>query len=258
MVDAPSVCSCDDFLEEAANSVFIDVSGFNWTPLETAEESGTTPERNGCQLTEKIVRRFDDIIRRITRGGRLIYVFGDGKFAIIELGTCPQASAGDLPGPQPASRTLHRAQAAREHLRDAAADLLALNLTAQDCLVLLGANSAYTRTAMASIEQHGALAVTELLQFDTAEQQLLANAIASVLAQRSGLSVQLEYRDLGVLDEQSLTAAQRTVMIATGLSKEHSAAALAAAGGSARAAIIAVLADIPPQLAQQMISVTKS
>lgn len=229
---------------------------------------------------------------RLRNFGRLIYLSeaNHGQFRLLsqqssELGSATETisqtfSASDFLSAIPAA-------SAEEDQLAGAADMLALELTSQDCLIgISGAQeSPYLDAAMKSALRSGALTVRvcnstagistgtsanedemllalplaaaeadpRLPDFHLTVQQMIVNLISAVCIARLGTATEIQTGDLRSTNETAFSRKQRTLMTATGLNAIDSAKMLIAADGSTKVAILMVMTGLPAERAHQIL-----
>jgi N-acetylmuramic acid 6-phosphate etherase len=221
----------------------------------------------------------DAIVARLERGGRLVYV---------GAGTSGHLAAGDAAECVPtfgiAEGRVLAVVAADEAEEDAeiegAAALARTGLTAEDAVVGVSASGAtpYVLGALRAASDAGALTVAVVCAAESplgagAEHEVVAvvgpEVIAGSTRMKAGTAQKLVLNTISTVamirlgrtygnlmvgvvagNEKLRNRARRTVELATEVSGEHADAALAAAGGDARIAIVSLLTGLDAQGAE--------
>jgi N-acetylmuramic acid 6-phosphate etherase len=232
------------------------------------------------EQSEAIARAIDAIAERLTAGGRLIYVGAgtSGGLAALDAEEC-ETTFSTAPGQITA---LVAADPAVEDDRDAgSADLAAVAVTEADAVVgisasgrtpfVLGAVEAAggagaLTVALVSAEGSELARVTDLeiavvvgpefiagstrLKAGTA-QKLVLNAISTISMIRLGKTFGNLMVDVAAANEKLRARVRRIVRTATGASAEEVDAALDAADGDAKVAIVVLLAGVDAPTARR-------
>jgi N-acetylmuramic acid 6-phosphate etherase len=243
-------------------------------------EDATVPAAVGS-IARELARAIDAIAERLRDGGRLVYVGAgsSGAIAAIDAGEC-EATFSTEPGQVVTLVAGAGLQSAAE--REAAEDdagagaqaVEELGVSASDAVVGVSA-SGRTPYVLAALERgraagaltvalvaaHGSelacaadhelavvvgaevLAGSTRLKAGTA-QKLVLNTISTVAMIRLGKTYGDLMVDVRASNEKLAARARRIVRVATGVSDDEAEAALAAAGGSAKVAVVALLRDI--------------
>jgi N-acetylmuramic acid 6-phosphate etherase len=243
-------------------------------------EDATVPAAVGS-IAGELARAIDAIAERLRDGGRLVYVGAgsSGAIAAIDAGEC-EATFSTEPGQVVTLVAGAGLQSAAE--REAAEDdagagaqaVEELGVSASDAVVGVSA-SGRTPYVLAALERgraagaltvalvaaHGSelacaadhelavvvgaevLAGSTRLKAGTA-QKLVLNTISTVAMIRLGKTYGDLMVDVRASNEKLAARARRIVRVATGVSDDEAEAALAAAGGSAKVAVVALLRDI--------------
>lgn len=227
------------------------------------------------------------IVDRLRRGGRLVYVGAgtSGRLAAIDAAECgPTFSAP--PGQVVAVvaggvAALATAQEAAEDDADAAArDLDALSLAPDDAVVALSASgrTPYILAAARLAAEAGALTVGVVCVADSelgrlveheiavvvgpeviagstrmkagTAQKLVLNTISTVTMTRLGKTFGNLMVDVVATNAKLRARARRAVGLATGAAADDADAALEAAGGDVKVAIVSLLAGLEPEAAR--------
>jgi N-acetylmuramic acid 6-phosphate etherase len=232
---------------------------------------------------EPLAAAIDDIVGRLARGGRLIYVGAgsSGRVALADAAECGP-TFGVLPGQViavVAGGPAALAEAREESEDDAgagAADLTAVGVDAGDAVVVLSASGStpYALGAARAARSADALLVcvscaenSELGRLGDHEvvvstgpeviagstrmkagtaQKLVLNTISTVAMVKLGKT--FGNLMVGVVpgNAKLRARARRTVGLATGAAEHEVAAALDAAGGDVKVAIVSILARVDP------------
>jgi N-acetylmuramic acid 6-phosphate etherase len=242
-------------------------------------EDATVPAAVGS-IAGELARAIDAIAERLRDGGRLVYVGAgsSGAIAALDAAEC-EATFSTEPGQVVALVAGAGLQSAEREAAedDAAAGAQAveeLGVSANDAVVGVSA-SGRTRYVLAALERAraaGALTVAlvaardselartgdhelavvvgpEVLAGSTrlkagTAQKLVVNTISTVAMIRLGKTYGDLMVDVRASNEKLAARARRIVRVATGVSDDEAEAALAAAGGSAKVAVVALLRDI--------------
>jgi len=249
-------------------------------------ENATVPSAVAA-ADEALAAAIDDIAQRLAGGGRLVYVGAgtSGRLALVDAVEC-QSTFGLDPGRVLALVAGGAASAAtaQEHAEDeevaGAAEIRALDVTAGDAVVGISASgrTPYVLGALDAARQSGALTVavvcaaaspvgaladrevtvivggevlagSTLLKAGTA-QKLVLNTISTVTMIRLGRTFGNLMVDVVATNEKLRARVRRIVEHATGASPDDVDAALTAAGGEAKVAIVMLLADVDAETAR--------
>lgn len=250
-------------------------------------EDATVPAAVGEQLPQ-IAAAIDAIAERMARGGRLVYAGAGtaGRMGVLDASECPptfNTGPSDVigliaGGPEAVSTSVEGAEDSKEL---AAADLDALELTADDTVVGISA-SGRTPYAVGAVEHarrtYGALTVgfscnansplgdaadlrievvvgPELLTGSTrlkagTAQKLVLNAFSTALMVRAGKTYSNLMVDV-VATNAKLRGRVITMLVeASGAPESECLAALAAADGDTKVALVTLLAGVDPATAR--------
>lgn len=244
-------------------------------------EDATVPAAVGEQLPQ-IAAAIDAIAERMARGGRLVYAGAGtaGRMGVLDASECPptfNTGPSDVigliaGGPEAVSTSVEGAEDSKEL---AAADLDALELTADDTVVGISA-SGRTPYAVGAVEHarrtYGALTVgfscnansplgdaadlrievvvgPELLTGSTrlkagTAQKLVLNMLSTITMIRLGKTYGNLMVDLRASNEKLRARSRRIVSLATGADDETIEAALTQAGDEVKNAILIILAGV--------------
>jgi N-acetylmuramic acid 6-phosphate etherase len=256
------------------------------TPLRIAEimnaEDRAVPAAVGEALPV-ISAAIEDIIERMSRGGRLIYMGSGtpGRIGILDASECPPTFdtdpdliVGIIAGGDGAIRDA--VEGAEDDLMAGAADLAAIGLRAEDSVVGISASgrTPYVAGAIQYARRVGALSISlacnpgavisrmadhaievvvgpEVIAGSTrlkagTAQKLVLNMISTITMVRLGKTFGNVMVDLQATNEKLRARALRVVMLITGRTAEEASEALTAAGGSAKAAILLLAKGLSP------------
>ncbi|MGW1188587.1 N-acetylmuramic acid 6-phosphate etherase [Streptomyces sp. NPDC002559] len=252
--------------------------------LETARimngEDRSVPDAVGARLPE-IAAAIDGIAERMARGGRLIYAGAGtaGRLGVLDASECPPTFNTDpsqvvgliAGGPTAMVTAVEGAEDSKEL---AAADLDALDLTADDTVVGISASgrtpyaigaveharrkgaltlgmSCNANSALGAAAEHGIEVVVgpELLTGSTrlkagTAQKLVLNMISTITMIRLGKTYGNLMVDVRASNEKLRARSRRIVSLATGASDEEIEAALAATDGEVKNAILTILGQV--------------
>ena len=230
---------------------------------------------------EAIAMALDAIVARVRAGGRLVYAGAgsSGRIAALDAEECEgtfSTAAGQVVALVAGSEGASSAE--REAAEDDSAAgrkaVEELGVTAGDVVVAVSASgrTPYVVAALEAAADAGALTVAltatrdselagiaehelavvvgpEVLSGSTrlkagTAQKLVLNTISTVAMIRLGKTFGDLMVDVRASNEKLAARARRVVREAAGVSDEHAEAALAAAGGSAKVAVVALLAEL--------------
>ncbi|MFD7754959.1 MULTISPECIES: N-acetylmuramic acid 6-phosphate etherase [unclassified Streptomyces] len=253
-------------------------------------EDRTVPTAVAARLPE-IAAAIDGTAARMARGGRLIYAGAGtpGRLGILDASECPPTFNTDpsevigliAGGP---SAIITAVEGAEDSTELAAADLDALNLTADDTVVGISA-SGRTPYAIGAVEHaraKGALTIglscnadsalgaaaehpieivvgPELLTGSTrlkagTAQKLVLNMLSTITMIRLGKTYGNLMVDVRASNEKLRARSRRIVALATGASDEEIEAALAATDGEVKNAILTILGQVDGPTAATLLS----
>ncbi|MET9438124.1 N-acetylmuramic acid 6-phosphate etherase [Streptomyces sp. NPDC006551] len=253
-------------------------------------EDQTVPTAVAAQLP-RIAAAIDATAARMARGGRLVYAGAGtaGRLGVLDASECPPTFNTDpsevlgliAGGPTAMVKAVEGAEDSREL---AAADLDGLRLTADDTVVGVSASgrtpyavgaveharaagaltiglSCNADSALAAAAEHGIEVVTgpELLTGSTrlkagTAQKLVLNMISTITMIRLGKTYGNLMVDVRASNEKLQARSRRIVSLATGAPDEQIEAALDAADGEVKTAILMILADIDAKAADQRLT----
>ncbi|MFJ8664281.1 N-acetylmuramic acid 6-phosphate etherase [Streptomyces sp. NPDC093600] len=248
-------------------------------------EDRTVPAAVATQLPV-IAAAIDATAERMARGGRLIYAGAGtaGRLGVLDASECPPTFNTDpaevvgliAGGPTAMVKSVEGAEDSREL---AAGDLAELGLTADDTVVGISASgrtpyavgaveharaagaltiglSCNADSALAAAAEHGIEVVTgpELLTGSTrlkagTAQKLVLNMISTITMIRLGKTYGNLMVDVRASNEKLQARSRRIVSLATGAPDEQIEAALDAADGEVKTAILMILAGIDAEAA---------
>lgn len=242
------------------------------------EDARVAPAVRGC--APQLAAAIDAIVARVAAGGRLVYVGAgtSGRLAVLDAAECP-ATFG-VPGALVVAVAADGAEAAEDDAGQGAADVTGADVSAADAVVLLSASGStpYVVGAARAAAAAGALTVgvvnatgSELgrlvahevvaevgpeviagstrLKAGTA-QKLVLNTISTVTMIRLGKTYGNLMVDVVAGNAKLRQRSRRAVALATGASEEQAAATLDLAGGSAKVAIVMLLAGLDADAAR--------
>ncbi|MET9348687.1 N-acetylmuramic acid 6-phosphate etherase [Streptomyces termitum] len=253
-------------------------------------EDQTVPAAVARELPA-IAAAIDATAERMARGGRLLYLGAGtaGRLGVLDASECPPTFNTDpaqvvgliAGGPGAMVKAVEGAEDSKEL---AAADLDALGLTADDTVVGISASgrtpyaigaveharaagaltiglSCNADSALAAAAEHGIEVVPgpELLTGSTrlkagTAQKLVLNMISTITMIRLGKTYGNLMVDVRASNEKLQARSRRIVALATGAHDEQIEAALAAAGGEVKNAILIILADVDAATAAERLT----
>ncbi|WP_327310743.1 N-acetylmuramic acid 6-phosphate etherase [Streptomyces sp. NBC_01243] len=243
-------------------------------------EDQSVPAAVGARLPE-IAAAIDGTAERMARGGRLIYAGAGtaGRLGVLDASECPPTFNTDpsevigliAGGPTAMVKAVEGAEDSKEL---AAADLDALDLTADDTVVGISASgrtpyaigavehgrskgaltiglSCNADSALGAAAEHGIEVVVgpELLTGSTrlkagTAQKLVLNMLSTITMIRLGKTYGNLMVDVRASNEKLRARSRRIVSLATGASDEEIEAALAATDGEVKNAILTILGQV--------------
>ncbi|MFJ3504483.1 N-acetylmuramic acid 6-phosphate etherase [Streptomyces sp. NPDC090135] len=238
-----------------------------------------------------IAAAIDATAERMARGGRLVYLGAGtaGRLGVLDASECPPTFNTDpaevvgliAGGPSAMVKAVEGAEDSKEL---AVADLTALGLTPDDTVVGVSASgrtpyaigaveharalgaltvglSCNADSALAAAAEHGIEVVTgpELLTGSTrlkagTAQKLVLNMISTITMIRLGKTYGNLMVDVRASNEKLQARSRRIVALATGAPDERIEAALAAADGEVKHAILMILADVDAPTAAELLT----
>ncbi|NEA60161.1 N-acetylmuramic acid 6-phosphate etherase [Streptomyces sp. SID13666] len=253
-------------------------------------EDATVPAAVAAQLPA-IAAAIDDIAERMARGGRLLYAGAGtaGRLGVLDASECPPTFntepgqvVGLIAGGPAAMVTA--VEGAEDSGALAAADLDALALGPDDTVVGVSASgrtpyaigaveharslgaltvglSCNAHSALAAAAEHGIEVVVgpELLTGSTrlksgTAQKLVLNMLSTITMIRLGKTYGNLMVDVRASNEKLRARSRRIVALATGAPDAAIEAALAAADGEVKHAILAILADVDAATAARLLA----
>jgi len=230
---------------------------------------------------DSLAAAIDEIAARVARGGRLVYAGAgtSGRLAALDAAECGP-TFGSPPG-EVVAIVAGDGEDVEDDAERGVADVRALGVGVADAVVAVsaGGSTPYTLAALEAARGAGALCVAVVCAPDSAlaaaadheivvavgpevvsgstrlkagtAQKLVLNAISTVTMIRLGRT----YAGLmvGVAPENAKLRerARRNVQLASGAPDDDVDAALAAAGGDARVALVSLLAGVDPSTARE-------
>ncbi|GAA3488768.1 N-acetylmuramic acid 6-phosphate etherase [Streptomyces cremeus] len=253
-------------------------------------EDATVPAAVAAELP-RIAAAIDAIAERMARGGRLVYAGAGtaGRLGVLDASECPPTFNTDpgevvgliAGGPSALVKAVEGAEDSREL---AAADLDALELTGDDTVVGISASgrtpyavgaveharsrcgaltvglSCNADSPLAAAAEHGIEVVVgpELLTGSTrlkagTAQKLVLNMISTLVMIRLGKTYGNLMVDVRASNEKLRARSRRIVALATGADDAEIEAALTAAGGEVKNAILIVLGEVDGPTARTLL-----
>ncbi|MCX5429959.1 N-acetylmuramic acid 6-phosphate etherase [Streptomyces sp. NBC_00257] len=253
-------------------------------------EDQSVPAAVGARLPE-IASAIDGTAERMARGGRLIYAGAGtaGRLGVLDASECPPTFNTDpsevigliAGGPTAMVKAVEGAEDSKEL---AAADLDALDLTADDTVVGISASgrtpyaigaveharskgaltiglSCNADSALGAAAEHGIEVVVgpELLTGSTrlkagTAQKLVLNMLSTITMIRLGKTYGNLMVDVRASNEKLRARSRRIVSLATGASDEEIEAALAATDGEVKNAILTILGQVDGPTAASLLT----
>ncbi|MFD7527027.1 MULTISPECIES: N-acetylmuramic acid 6-phosphate etherase [unclassified Streptomyces] len=253
-------------------------------------EDQSVPAAVAARLPE-IAAAIDGTAERMARGGRLIYAGAGtaGRLGVLDASECPPTFNTDpsevigliAGGPTAMVKAVEGAEDSKEL---AAADLDALELTADDTVVGISASgrtpyaigaveharskgaltiglSCNADSALGAAAEHGIEVVVgpELLTGSTrlkagTAQKLVLNMLSTITMIRLGKTYGNLMVDVRASNEKLRARSRRIVSLATGASDEEIEAALAATDGEVKNAILTILGQVDGPTAASLLT----
>ncbi|AIY03459.1 hypothetical protein ART_3860 [Arthrobacter sp. PAMC 25486] len=277
---------------EAANPNYPDLAALSTQELVAAMngEDALVPAAIE-QQQHTIAAIIDEIADRMSRGGRLIYVGAGtpGRMGILDASECPPTFGTDpslvvgiiAGGRAAVNQAVENAEDSEEA---GAADMAALNLTPNDSVVGMAASgrTPYVIAAIKASRAQGAYTVgfacnnnsplgaaadtaleievgPEFLSGSTRLksgtcQKLVLNMISTITMVRLGKTYKNVMVDLRATNAKLHARSERTLMRVTGCDADTAKAALAAADGHVKAAILAIMTGLPAAQAASLLA----
>jgi N-acetylmuramic acid 6-phosphate etherase len=280
--------SLDDLVTETPNAATADLDlrpTLDLVELMSAEEA-TVPAAVAAAAPE-IAEAVDAIVERLAAGGRLIYVGAgtSGRLAALDAAECQStfsAASGQVVALVAGASSPSAAEqdAAEDDAAAGAADVAAVGVNAADAVVGVSASgrTPYVVGAVRAAADGGALTVgivsargselAEAVQHEIAvvvgpeviagstrlkagtAQKLVLNTLSTVSMIRLGRTFGNLMVDVSATNEKLRARAHRVVRLATDASDDEVEAALVAADGSAKVAIVSLLAGLDAEAAR--------
>ncbi|GAA2912537.1 N-acetylmuramic acid 6-phosphate etherase [Streptomyces thioluteus] len=239
----------------------------------------------------RIAAAIDAVAERMARGGRLVYAGAGtaGRLGVLDASECPPTFATEpgqvvglvAGGPD---ALVNAVEGAEDRAEAAAADLTALGLTADDAVVGVSASgrTPYAVGAVEHARRAGALTVglscnagsalgaaaehpievvvgPELITGSTrlkagTAQKLVLNMISTITMVRLGKTYGNLMVDLRASNDKLRARSRRIVAQATGAGEAEVEAALGAAGGEVKAAILVLLSGVGGAEAERLLA----
>ncbi|WP_405779518.1 N-acetylmuramic acid 6-phosphate etherase [Streptomyces sp. NBC_00859] len=255
-------------------------------------EDATVPAAVAAQLPQ-IAAAIDATAERMARGGRLVYAGAGtaGRMGVLDASECPPTFNTDpsevlgliAGGPSAMIKAVEGAEDSKEL---AAADLDALHLTADDTVVGISASgrtpyaigaveharalgaltiglSCNARSALGDAAEHGIEVVVgpELLTGSTrlkagTAQKLVLNMLSTITMIRLGKTYGNLMVDVRASNEKLRARSRRIVALATGADDAEIEAALTAAEGEVKTAILIILGAVDASTATHLLDET--
>jgi N-acetylmuramic acid 6-phosphate etherase len=232
---------------------------------------------------DELARAIDAIVARLEAGGRLVYVGAGTSGRLAELDAAECGPTFSAPDGQVVAVTIE-GDAAEEEAEAGARAVAEANVTAADAVVgvsasgatpftVAGTNEAQSRGALtiavvcvqdsplARSADHAVVAIVgpELVAGSTrlkagTAQKLILNTISTVTMIRLGKTYGNLMVDVRAGSEKLRARARRAVELATGAEPDEADAALAAADGAAKVAIVSLLLGIDAEEARKRLA----
>ncbi|MER5360381.1 N-acetylmuramic acid 6-phosphate etherase [Streptomyces sp. NPDC002785] len=255
-------------------------------------EDQSVPAAVDARLPE-IAAAIDGTAQRMARGGRLIYAGAGtaGRLGVLDASECPPTFNTDpsevigliAGGPSAIMKAVEGAEDSKEL---AAADLDALDLTADDTVVGISASgrtpyaigavehartkgaltiglSCNAGSALGAAAEHGIEVVVgpELLTGSTrlkagTAQKLVLNMLSTITMIRLGKTYGNLMVDVRASNEKLRARSRRIVSLATDASDKEIEAALAATDGEVKNAILTILGQVDGPTAEDLLTVS--
>lgn len=270
----------DELITEAGGASDVDYELRSTVELVELMSRGNdvVPTAVGASAAE-IARAIDAIVERLTTGGRLVYVGAgtSGRLAALDADECVTTFAA-RPG-QVVALTA-RDEAAEDDRAGGAEGVRAAGVSGDDAVVAISASgrTPYVIGAVEAAVDAGAVTVALVSARDSelagladleiaivvgpefiagstrlkagTAQKLVLDAISTISMIRLGKTFGNLMVDVAAANEKLRARVHRIVRTATGASAEDVDAALEAAGGEAKVAIVALLAEVDAEIAR--------
>jgi N-acetylmuramic acid 6-phosphate etherase len=241
----------------------------------------------------RIVAAVDAITARMQRGGRLIYIGAgtSGRLGVLDasecpptFGTPPELVVGLIAGGELA--LTDAVEGAEDDQIGGAREIAELNVDENDCVVSIAASgrTPYAIGGLEEAKKRGALTISiacnrpspleeladigitpivgpEVLSGSTrlkagTAQKMVLNMISTGVMIRLGKTYSNLMVDVQPTNVKLRQRARRIVAEAAGVSLEQATKVLQESNGEVKTAIVAVLADVPPEVARQRLRKT--
>ena len=251
------------------------------------EGDAEVPKAIALVLPE-IESAIESIVKRMTQGGRLIYVGAgtSGRLGVLDAAECgPTFSVSDdqimafIAGGDGALK--HAVEGAEDNFLAGESDLSSINLRSEDAVVGIAASgrTPYVRGALAYAKKVGALTIAltanpnseiskdvdhpleidsgpELLAGSTrlksgTAQKLVLNMISTITMVRLGKTFGNLMVDLQITNEKLRDRAVRIIMQATGAVQDEASLALEESGNEVKVAILMILLTVDAATARE-------
>jgi N-acetylmuramic acid 6-phosphate etherase len=276
---------------ESANPAYPDLAALSTRELAAAMNTEDALVPAAVQRhVPAIAAIIDEIARRMKRGGRLVYVGAGtpGRLGILDASECPPTFGTDptqvvgvIAGGRAAVK--QAVEDAEDSAENAQQDMAALRLTTNDSVIGIAASgrTPYVIAAVTAARAQGAYTVgfscnensplgaaadaaleievgPEVLTGSTRLkagtcQKLVLNMLSTATMVRLGKTYKNFMVDLRATNAKLRARSERTLMRATDCDAATAAAALEAAGGHVKAAILAVMTGLPAARAAELL-----
>lgn len=276
---------------ESANPAYPDLAALSTRELAAAMNTEDALVPAAVQRhVPAIAAIIDEIARRMKRGGRLVYVGAGtpGRLGILDASECPPTFGTDptqvvgvIAGGRAAVK--QAVEDAEDSAENAQQDMAALRLTTNDSVIGIAASgrTPYVVAAVTAARAQGAYTVgfscnensplgaaadaaleievgPEVLTGSTRLkagtcQKLVLNMLSTATMVRLGKTYKNFMVDLRATNAKLRARSERTLMRATDCDAATAAAALEAAGGHVKAAILAVMTGLPAARAAELL-----
>jgi N-acetylmuramic acid 6-phosphate etherase len=229
---------------------------------------------------DELAHAIDAVVDRLEAGGRLVYVGAGTSGRLAELDAAECGPTFSIPDGQVVAVTI-QGDAAEEEAEAGVRAVAEANVTAADAVVCVSASGAtpFTVAGINEAQSRGALTIAvvcvedsplarsadhavvaivgpELVAGSTrlkagTAQKLILNTISTVAMIRLGKTYGNLMVDVRTGSEKLWARARRAVELATGAEPEEAEAALAAANGAAKVAIVSLLLGIDAEEARK-------
>ncbi len=276
---------------EASNPAYPDLAALTTTELVAGmnSEDALVPAAI-AKAQDTITAIIDEIAPRMSRGGRLIYVGAgtSGRLGILDASECPPTFGTDpalVVGIIAGGRTAvkHAVENAEDSVEAGAADMAALDLNADDAVIGMAASGrtpyviaavktardagAYTvgfacnNNSALGAAAHTALEIELGPEFLTGStrlksgtcQKLVLNMISTITMVRLGKTYKNVMVDLRATNAKLHARSTRTLMQVTDCDASTASAALTAANGHVKTAILAILTGLSANDAAELL-----